>query len=48
MSHNIIRRGKSRRLNWAGRVVGIGETRNAYRICGALLACPIYVLMSWR
>jgi hypothetical protein len=31
-SLNIIRMIKSRRMRWAGHVVRMGETRNAYRI----------------
>jgi hypothetical protein len=31
-SPNIIRMIKSRRMRWAGHVVRMGETRNAYRI----------------
>jgi hypothetical protein len=31
-SPNIIRMIKSRKMRWAGHVVRMGETRNAYRI----------------
>jgi hypothetical protein len=31
-SPNIIRMIKSRRMRWAGHVIRMGETRNAYRI----------------